>query len=54
MASQCSRAICGDGPQHVELLVAKPGAVLFPEAIAADAKDVSQLHGRPRHLPFFR
>jgi hypothetical protein len=55
MASQCSRATCGDGPQHVELLVTKPGAVLFPEAVAPDAKDISHFHGRPSQLlSFFR
>ena len=53
MASERSRATCGDGPQHVELLVAKPGAVLFPEAVTADPKDVSHFHGRPNHLSFF-
>ena len=40
MAPECSRATCGDGAQHVELLVAKPGAVLFPEAVTADPKDI--------------
>ena len=34
---------------RVELLVAKPGAVLFPEAVSPGPKDVSQLHGRPHH-----
>ena len=53
MASQRSRATYGDSPQHVELLVAQPGAVLFPEAVSPGAKDVSQLHGRPHHLVFF-
>jgi hypothetical protein len=53
MASQCSRTTCGDGPQHVELLVAQPGAVLFPEAVSPSPKDVSQLYGRPHHLTFF-
>ena len=38
----------------LELLVAKPGAVLFPEAVSPDAKDVSHLYGRPHHLTFFR
>ena len=54
MASQRSRATCGDGPQHVELLVAQPGAVLFPEAVTPGPKDVSHLYGRPHHLTFFR
>src|ERR1700683_1538855 len=48
-----SSATRGDGPQHVELLVAKPGAVLFPEAVAPGPKDVSHLYGRPHHLTFF-
>ena len=54
MASERSRATCGDGPQHLQLLVAKPGTVLFQEAITLGPKDVSHLYGRPRHLPFFR
>jgi hypothetical protein len=53
MASQCSRATCGDGPQHVELLVAQPGAVLFPEAVSPGPKDVSHFDDRPHHLTFF-
>ena len=53
MTSQRRRATCGDGPQHVELLVAQPGAVLFPEAVSPGAKDVSHLYGRPHHLTFF-
>jgi hypothetical protein len=53
MASQRSRATYGDSPQHVELLVAQPGAVLFPEAVSPGPKDVSDLHGRPHHLTFF-
>ena len=53
MASERSRATCGDGPQHAELLVAKPGAVLFPEAVTLGAKDVGHLHGRPHSFIFF-
>ena len=34
MATQGSRATYGDSPQHLELLVAQPGAVLFPEAVS--------------------
>ena len=54
MASERSRAASGDGPQHAELLVAKPGTVLFSKAVTVDAKDVGNLHGRPTHLSFFR
>jgi hypothetical protein len=54
MASERGCAASGDGPQHVEMLVAKPGAVLFSKAIALNAKDVGHLHGRPTHLSFFR
>ena len=54
MASESSRAASGDGSQHVELLVAKPGTVLFLKAITLDAKDVGHLHGRPGHLSVFR
>jgi hypothetical protein len=54
MASERSRSASGDGPQHAQLLVAKPGAVLFSKAVALDAKDVGHLHGRPTHLSFFR
>jgi hypothetical protein len=54
MSSERSRSTCGDGPQHAELLVAKPGPVLFSEAVALDAKDVGHFHGRPTHLSFFR
>jgi hypothetical protein len=53
MASQRSRATYGDSPQHVELLVAQPGAILFPEAVPPGPKDVSDLYGRPHHLTFF-
>jgi hypothetical protein len=53
MPSQHSRATCGNSPQHVELLVAEPGAVLFPEAVSQGSKDVSDLYGRPHHLTFF-
>jgi len=41
MASERSRATCGDGPQHVKLLVAQPGTVLFPEAVTLDSKYVA-------------
>ena len=54
MASQRRRATCGDGPQHVEMLVAQPGAVLFLEAVTPGPNDVSHVYGRPHHLPFFR
>jgi hypothetical protein len=54
MASERSRSACGDGPQHAELLVAKPGAVLFSKAVTLDAKDIGHLHGRPTHFSFFR
>ena len=54
MASERSCAACGDGPQHAELLVAKPGTVLFSKAVTLGAKDVGHLHGRPGHLSFFR
>ena len=47
MASERSRATCGDGAQHVELLVTKPGAVLFSEAVTADPKDIGHLHDGP-------
>jgi hypothetical protein len=53
MASQRRRATCGDGPQHVEPLVAQPRAVLFPEAVSLGTKDVSHLYGRPHHLTSF-
>ena len=53
MASQRSRATYGNRPQNVELLVAQPGAVLFPEAVSPGPKDVSDLYGRPHHLTFF-
>jgi hypothetical protein len=54
MASERSRATCADGPQHVELLVAEPGAVLFAEAVTANSKDVGHLHDWPGHLSLFR
>jgi hypothetical protein len=44
MASQRNCATCSDRPQHLELLVAQPGAVLFPEAVSPGPKDVSQLY----------
>ena len=53
MASQRSRATCSDRPQHLELLVTEPGAVLFPEAVSPGPKDVSDLYGRPHDLTFF-
>ena len=53
MASERGGSTCGDGPQHAELLIAKPGAALFSEAVALDAKDVSDLYGRPHHLTCF-
>ena len=52
MASQRSCATCGDGPQHVELLVAQPGSVLFPETVSPSPKDVRHLYGRPHQLTF--
>ena len=54
MASERGRSTCGDGPQHAELLVAKPGVVLFSEAVALDAKDIGHFYQRPSHLSFFR
>jgi hypothetical protein len=54
MASERSCATYGDCPQYLEVLVAKPGAVLFSKAVVLDAKDVGHLHGRPGHLFFFR
>ena len=54
MASERSRAASGDGPQHAQLLVAKPGTVLFSKAVTLDAKNVGHLHGRPIHLSVFR
>lgn len=54
MASERSRAASGDGPQHAQLLVAKPRTVLFLEAITLGAKDIGHLHGRPGHLSVFR
>jgi hypothetical protein len=53
MASKRSRSTCGNGPQHAQLLVAKPGTVLFSKAVTLDAKDVGHLHGRPGHLSVF-
>ena len=53
MASERSRSTCGYGPQHAQLLVAKPGTVLFSKAVTLDAKDVGHLHGRPAHLSVF-
>ena len=53
MASERSCSASGDGPQHAELLVTKPGTVLFSKAVALNAEDVGHLHGRPRHLIFF-
>jgi hypothetical protein len=50
MPPKRSRAACGDGPQYAELLVAQPGAVLFPETITPGPKDVCHLYGRPHHL----
>src|ERR1700691_1356058 len=47
MASERSSSTCGDGPQHAQLLVAKPGTVLFSKAVTLDAEDVGHLHGRP-------
>ena len=54
MTSERSCAASGDGPQHVEVLIAKPGAVLFSEAVTLDAKDVGHFYQRPSHLSFFR
>ena len=54
MASERSRSACGDGPQHAELLVAKPETVLFSKAVTLDAKNVGHLHGGPIHLSVFR
>jgi hypothetical protein len=54
MASERSSTASGDGPQHAELLVAEPGAVLFSKVVTLDAKDVGHLHGRPGHLSVFR
>ncbi len=54
MASERSRAASRDGPQYVQLLVAKPGTVLFSKAVTLDAKDVGHFHGRPGHLSVFR
>src|SRR3954447_7425943 len=50
MAPERSRSTCGDGPQHAELLIAQPGAVLFSKAVALNPEDVGHLHGRPSHL----
>src|ERR1700758_3159781 len=50
MTSECSRAARANGPQHVQLLIAQPGAVLFSKAVTLDAKDIGHLHGRPSHL----
>lgn len=52
MSSERSRSTCGNGPQCAELLVAKPGPVLFSKAVTLDAKDVGHLHRRPTHLSF--
>jgi len=54
MPSERNRAASGDGPQHAQLLVAKPGAVLFSKAVTLDAKNVGHLHGGPIHLSVFR
>ena len=54
MTSECSRAARANGPQHVQLLIAQPGAVLFSKAVTLDAKDIGHLHGRPSHLSVFR
>ena len=54
MASVRSRSTCGDGPQHAQLLIAQPGAVLSSKAVTLDAKDIGHLHGRSTHLSFFR
>jgi hypothetical protein len=54
MASERSCAASGDGPQHGQVLVAKPGPVLFSKAVTLDAKDVGHLHGGPGHLSVFR
>ena len=54
MASERSRSTCGNGPQHAQLLVAKPRTVVFSKAVTLDAKDVGHLHGRPGHLSVFR
>src|ERR1700746_2318610 len=50
MASERRRSTCGDGPQHAQLLIAKPGTVLFSKAVALNPEDVGHLHGRPSHL----
>ena len=54
MASKRSCTASGDGPQHLQVLVDRPGPILFLEAITLDAKDVGHLHGRPAHLSVFR
>jgi hypothetical protein len=53
MASERSRATCGDGPQHVELLVAKPGAVLFPEASCPGCERCQPLPRQAVSFTFF-
>jgi hypothetical protein len=54
MATERNRAASGDGPQHTELLVAKPGAVLFSKAVTLNAKNIGHLNGGPIHLSVFR
>jgi len=54
MPSKRSRAASGDGPQHAQLLVAKPGTVLISKVVTLDAKHIGRLHGGPIHLSFFR
>ena len=46
MAPERSRSTCGDSPQHAELLIAQPRAVLFSKAVALNPEDVGHLHGR--------
>jgi hypothetical protein len=54
MASERSCAAPGDGSQDAQLLVAKPGTVLFSKAVALNAKDIGHLNGGPIHLSVFR
>ena len=49
MAAQSRRAAALNGAQHLQLLIAEPGAVVCNEAITVRAKYVGHLYGGPAH-----
>jgi hypothetical protein len=45
-------AVMARNTLSVELLVAQPGAVLFPKTVSPSPNDVRHLYGRPHQLIF--